>query len=70
LSDSPIGDWVTGHSPVDVDAPAAQPHAYFLAKELRAWATLPGGAIVPLIYIKDWNFHWQDAARLERYRKQ
>ena len=46
--------------PVDVDALAVQPHAHFLAKEVRAWATLPGGAVVPLIYIKDWNFHWQD----------
>ena len=46
--------------PVDVDALAVQPHAHFLAKDVRAWATLPGGAIVPLIYIKDWNFHWQD----------
>ena len=46
--------------PVDVDALAVQPHAHFLAKDVRAWATVPGGAIVPLIYIKDWNFHWQD----------
>ncbi len=46
--------------PVDVDVLAVQPHAHFLAKEARAWATLPGGAVVPLIYIKDWSFHWQD----------
>ena len=46
--------------PVDVDALAVQPHAHFLAKEARAWATLPSGIVVPLIYIKDWNFHWQD----------
>ena len=46
--------------PVDVEAIAVQPHAHFLAKEVKAWATLPGGATVPLIYIKDWNFHWQD----------
>ena len=46
--------------PVDVEALAVQPHAHFLAKEVRAWATLPGGTIVPLIYIKDWDFHWQD----------
>ncbi len=46
--------------PVDVDALAVQPHAHFLAKEARAWATLPGGVVVPLIYIKEWNFHWQD----------
>ena len=46
--------------PVDVDALAVQPHAHFLARDVRAWATLPGGAVVPLVYIKDWNFHWQD----------
>jgi tetratricopeptide (TPR) repeat protein/mono/diheme cytochrome c family protein len=47
--------------PVDVDVLAVQPHAHFLARDARAWATLPGGAVVPLIYIKDWSFHWQDA---------
>ncbi|MEO5741422.1 MAG: tetratricopeptide repeat protein [Vicinamibacterales bacterium] len=46
--------------PVDVEVLAVQPHAHFLAKEIRAWATLPGGAIVPLVYVKDWDFHWQD----------
>src|SRR5918993_1454104 len=46
--------------PVDVDVLAVQPHAHFLMKEARAWATLPDGTIEPLIYIKDWNFHWQD----------
>jgi tetratricopeptide (TPR) repeat protein len=46
--------------PVDVDALAVQPHAHFLAKEVRASATLPDGAVVPLIYIRDWNFHWQN----------
>jgi tetratricopeptide (TPR) repeat protein len=46
--------------PVDVDALAVQPHAHHLAKDVRAWATLPSGTIEPLIYIKDWNFHWQD----------
>jgi tetratricopeptide (TPR) repeat protein len=56
-------DYVNADSytlPVDVDALAVQPHAHFLAKEVRAWATLPGGAVVPLIFIKNWNFHWQD----------
>jgi tetratricopeptide (TPR) repeat protein/mono/diheme cytochrome c family protein len=52
--------------PVDVDALAVQPHAHFLAKDVKAWATLPGGAIVPLIYIKDWNFHWQDVYTYEQ----
>jgi tetratricopeptide (TPR) repeat protein len=46
--------------PVDVEALAIQPHAHFLAREIRAWATLPNGNTEPLIYIKDWDFHWQD----------
>jgi len=63
--DIPAGrrDYVNADSytlPVDVDAIAVQPHAHFLAKDVRAWATLPGGAIVPLIRISNWDFHWQD----------
>jgi tetratricopeptide (TPR) repeat protein len=63
--DIPAGrrDYVNADSytlPVDVDALAVQPHAHFLAKDVRAWATLPGGATVPLIRISDWDFHWQD----------
>ena len=46
--------------PVDVDALAVQPHAHFLARDVRAWATRPDGVVVPLIHIRDWNFHWQD----------
>jgi tetratricopeptide (TPR) repeat protein/mono/diheme cytochrome c family protein len=46
--------------PVDVDTLAVQAHAHFLARDVRAWATRPDGVVVPLIYIKDWNFHWQD----------
>ena len=46
--------------PVDVEALAIQPHAHFLAREVRAWATRPDGGNVPLISIKEWDFHWQD----------
>ncbi len=46
--------------PVGVEAIAVQPHAHFLATEIRAWATLPDGKVEPLIYINDWDFHWQD----------
>ena len=63
--DIPAGrrDYINADSytlPVDVDALAVQPHAHFLAKDVWAWATLPGGAVVPLIHISDWDFHWQD----------
>ncbi len=46
--------------PVDVDLRAVQPHAHFLARDIRAWATLPDGTVKPLIAIDDWDFHWQD----------
>jgi tetratricopeptide (TPR) repeat protein len=52
--------------PVDVETLAVQPHAHFLAREVRAWATLPSGAIEPLIHIRDWDFHWQDVYTFAR----
>jgi Flp pilus assembly protein TadD len=48
---------------VDVDAYAVQPHAHYLAREIRAVATLPDGTTTPLIYISDWDFNWQDVFR-------
>jgi hypothetical protein len=36
------------------------PHAHYLAKEMRAFATLPDGTVRWLIWIKDWDFNWQD----------
>jgi len=49
--------------PVDVDVLGVQPHAHYLAKDVRGTATLPNGAITPLIHIKDWDFHWQEVYR-------
>jgi Tfp pilus assembly protein PilF len=49
--------------PVDVDVLGVQPHAHFLAREVRGFATLPDGSTRPLIYIKNWDFHWQDVYR-------
>lgn len=49
--------------PVDVDILSVYPHAHYLAKEMKASATLPDGTVRPLIWIKDWNFHWQDEYR-------
>jgi tetratricopeptide (TPR) repeat protein len=49
--------------PVDVDVLGVQPHAHFLAREVRGFAMLPDGSTRPLIYIKDWDFHWQDVYR-------
>lgn len=49
--------------PVDVDVYSVQPHAHNLARQMKALATLPDGSTRWLIYIRDWDFHWQDAYR-------
>ena len=49
--------------PVDVDVSAVQPHAHFRAREMKGFATLPDGTTTWLIYIKDWDFDWQDVYR-------
>lgn len=35
-------------------------HAHYLGKEFKAIATLPDGTTRPLLWIKDWDFNWQD----------
>jgi tetratricopeptide (TPR) repeat protein len=46
--------------PVDVEAIGVQPHAHYLAREIKAFATLPDGTRRWLIHITDWDFDWQD----------
>jgi tetratricopeptide (TPR) repeat protein len=46
--------------PVDVEVYGVQPHAHYLAREIKGFATLPDGTRRWLIYIKDWDFDWQD----------
>jgi tetratricopeptide (TPR) repeat protein len=46
--------------PVDVEVHGVQPHAHYLAREVKGYATLPDGRRRWLIYIKDWDFDWQD----------
>lgn len=62
--DIPAGDrdYTTTDSfvlPVDVDVIALQPHAHYRAREVIGTATLPDGQSVPLIFIDDWDYHWQ-----------
>ncbi len=49
--------------PVDVEVYAVQPHAHFRAKEIKGVAVLPDGTTQWLIYIRDWDFNWQDLYR-------
>jgi hypothetical protein len=46
--------------PADVKLVGVTPHMHLLGREMKAVATLPDGRTEPLIWIKDWNFNWQD----------
>lgn len=50
--------------PVDVDVLAIQAHAHYLAREIQGFATLPDGTRKWLVFIRNWDFHWQDVYRL------
>ncbi|OFW22082.1 MAG: hypothetical protein A3H97_08590 [Acidobacteria bacterium RIFCSPLOWO2_02_FULL_65_29] len=49
--------------PVDVEVWSVYPHAHYLAKDMQVFATLPGGSVTWLVWIKAWDFHWQDQYR-------
>jgi tetratricopeptide (TPR) repeat protein len=46
--------------PVDVEALTIYPHAHYLATEMKPFATLPDGSTRGLVWIKSWDFSWQD----------
>ena len=60
----PIGDDFT--LPVDVDLMALYPHAHYLGKDMRAFATLPNGTKETLIHIPQWNLNWQAVYRYQK----
>ena len=49
--------------PVDVDVLSVYPHAHYLATDMKAWATDPDGRKHWLVWIKQWDFRWQDQYR-------
>ncbi len=49
--------------PADVDVLSIYPHAHYLAKEFTGTATLPDGSMRSLLWIKAWDFRWQDQYR-------
>ncbi|MDE0106784.1 MAG: cytochrome c [Bryobacterales bacterium] len=46
--------------PAAIELYGVTPHAHYIGKEFKSWAELPDGSEVPLIWIKDWDFAWQD----------
>ncbi len=47
--------------PVDCTLNSVFPHMHMIGKEMKITATLPDKSVKPLIWIKDWNFYWQDS---------
>ncbi|HEY8748663.1 MAG TPA: hypothetical protein VIM11_11860 [Tepidisphaeraceae bacterium] len=45
--------------PIGVELQGVFPHAHLLCREIKVTATLPDGATMPLIWIKDWDWNWQ-----------
>lgn len=37
------------------------PHMHLIGREMKVWATLPDGTEKPLVWIKDWDFNWQNS---------
>lgn len=48
------------HVPTDVTARIVGPHMHLLGREMKISATLPDGTVKPMVWIKDWDFNWQE----------
>ena len=46
--------------PNNVELEGIFPHAHLLCKQIQVTAALPDGTTMPLIWIKDWDWNWQD----------
>src|SRR5581483_7363887 len=36
------------------------PHMHLVGREMKVTATLPDGKVEPLVWVRDWDFRWQD----------
>jgi hypothetical protein len=45
--------------PVDVNLLGVGPHMHLLGRQMKVVADTPQGRVVPLVWIKDWDFNWQ-----------
>ena len=52
--------------PADVDAVGTWAHQHYLGKEAKLTATLPNGEVRILLWIRDWEFNWQDQYIFQR----
>jgi hypothetical protein len=45
--------------PMDAQALSISPHMHSLGREMKVTSVLPDGTRLPLIWLKDWDFNWQ-----------
>lgn len=53
------------HVDEDRYAISVAPHMHLLGKEMKVVAKLPNGDVLPMIWIKDWDFNWQGSYEFE-----
>lgn len=46
--------------PAPITLMSVVPHMHLIGKEMKITATFPSGESKSLVWIKDWNFYWQD----------
>jgi hypothetical protein len=46
--------------PSNVELEGIFPHAHLLCTQIKVTADLPDGTTMPLVWIKDWDWNWQD----------
>jgi peroxiredoxin/cytochrome c553 len=44
----------------DMTALSVVPHMHLLGREIQVTAALPDGTTKPLVWVKDWDFNWQE----------
>jgi hypothetical protein len=47
----------------DMTLGAISPHMHQIGREMKVWATLPDGNRLDLLWLKDWDFNWQETYR-------
>jgi hypothetical protein len=49
----------------DIHVLSGWPHMHYLGKEMKVWATLPDGETIPIMWVPDYDFHWQQVYQLK-----
>jgi len=55
--------------PCDVHAMGVWPHMHLLGREMKLTAELPDGKLLPMLWVKDWDFNWQDGYEYRQPQK-